>query len=463
MLFTVPFALFGHLQPDMWLVVARAGAAFCVLMCFKLAYRLTRDLGPGLEGRTGGARALLQIAPIIAGLLAAGSLINSPGFVSDNALGYSEGLATGLMLGAVDRFLDGSRRQAFVIGFFVALDRPETWPFWGLYGIWLAWRDPGARKLVIGLFVLTLLLWFGPAGFSGVTRAQKPRSNSAAFTACPFCTVFRKEAWLSVMNRIKIPGIGAIVVAAIALWWTRARWWRTWDADRPTRARAWLVIIGVFGFVWWALIGLETQLHFSGNARYLVLGTAPVGIAGAVAWGWLAQALPRWLGRLGQHVSSLRAAAAERFTVPAGAVVAVGLFLAVPWWIGNSLISLPKTHRALVYQAHLREDLNQIVRDYGGAKKLLACGQVMTEGFQVPMVAWTLGVRTLQVTDQPADPLPTSAAGAPNVILQDRDNGSPHTALLPLPETILRWEALGVHYKLISHVDTFRLFTACRK
>jgi hypothetical protein len=55
--------------------------------------------------------------------------------------------------------------------------------------------------------------------------------------------------------------------------------------------------------------------------------------------------------------------------------------------------------------------------------------------------------------------VPTSEA--PNVILQARDR--PHDSLLPLPATILHWEAEGVHYKLIAHVNTFRLFTACRK
>jgi hypothetical protein len=469
MLFTVPFALFGRLQPDMWLVIGRAGAAMAVLMCFKLAWRLTRDLGPERSGLTGALRVMAQIAPVLAGVFAAGSLINSAGFLSDNALGYSEGLATALMLCSVDRFLDGSRRQAFVLGFFTALDRPEIWPFWGLYGLWLCWKDPGARKLVGGLFVLTLVLWFGPAGFSGVTRAQHVRSNSAALRSCPFCVVVKDEAWPTVLNRLKIPGIIALLVAAFSLWRMRGdQWWR--ESFAPgTRGRVWLLVIGVFGFIWWCLIGLETQLGFSGNARYLVLGTAPVGIACAVAWGWLAQEVGARLIAFGARA---RAFATPRLALPTGGVVAIVLFLAVPPWIGNNLINLSATHRALVYQARLREDLNQIIRNYGGAKKLLACGTVMTEGFQVPMVAWNLGVRTLQIEDQPTIPDPKKnplawapKSAAPNVILQDRDNGSLHTSLLPLPSTIQHWESLGVHYQPAGgqQVGAFRLFTDCQK
>ena len=82
-------------------------------------------------------------------MIAAGSLVNSGGFISDNALGYSEGFATALALIAVDSYLDGRRRAAFAVGFFAALDRPELWFFWGPYGLYLFWRDPGARRLVV--------------------------------------------------------------------------------------------------------------------------------------------------------------------------------------------------------------------------------------------------------------------------------------------------------------------------
>ena len=80
---------------------------------------------PPAAPKDGAGRRLAMIPPLLAGLIAAGSLINSSGFISDNALGYSEGLATALALIAVDRYLDGAPRRAFVIGFFAALDRPD--------------------------------------------------------------------------------------------------------------------------------------------------------------------------------------------------------------------------------------------------------------------------------------------------------------------------------------------------
>ena len=44
MIFTTAFALFGHVQPDMWLVIARAGAVATVVMVFRLTWILTQGL-----------------------------------------------------------------------------------------------------------------------------------------------------------------------------------------------------------------------------------------------------------------------------------------------------------------------------------------------------------------------------------------------------------------------------------
>ena len=144
------------------------------------------------------------------------------------------------------------------------------------------------------------------------------------------------------------------------------------------------------------------------------------------------------------------------FTISAGTIVAIGLFLAVPPWIGTNIISLPRTHHALVYQAHLREDLNLAVQKAGGKQALLNCGAVMTEGFQVPMVAWTLGVRTLRVE---AEPSQLAGPPWPAVILQARAQST--STLLPTPAQILAWEREGARYKLVAHVRTFRVFSTC--
>jgi hypothetical protein len=458
MIFTTVFALFGHVQPDMWLVIARAGAVATVVMVFRLTWILTRGLVGGDASDTAAGPWLVRAACLFAAVIAAGSVVNSPGFISNNALGYSEGLATAFMLMALDSYIDGHRHRAFIFGFIVSLDRPELWIFWMPFGIWLAWRDPSARKIVAILFVATLALWFGPAGFSGVTRANNPRSNSAAFTSCPVCTVFKDEAWPTLLNRVKIPGIIALLAASGLLFATRTAWRGRGSLSGAAKWRVWLLIIGVFGFVWWLGIGIETQLHFSGNARYLVFGTVPLAIACGAAWGWLMGSIPAMLRWLGGRVESLRSVARSAGGATVAIVLPVAVFLAWPPWIGNNIISLPRTHHALVYQAHLREDLNHLVKLMGGRKALLDCGTIMAEGFQVPMVAWTLDVPILRVEAQP--PQIDAPAPWPNTILQDQDTGS--AALLPNPKTIIDWVHDGAHYRTYDlQVRTFRVFSTC--
>jgi hypothetical protein len=189
-IFTTVFALFGKAEPDLWLVVARAGAFAAVVMVFRLSVRLTRQIGTyfvaAADDGEGAGVVVAWLPALLAGLIAAIGLALSGGYISSNALGYSEGLATAAILIALERHIDGNPRQAFAVGFLGALDRPEIWLFWGPYGLWLFWKDPGARKLVAGLFVLIPILWFAPEYWGsghllrGATRAQHVRSNSLA-------------------------------------------------------------------------------------------------------------------------------------------------------------------------------------------------------------------------------------------------------------------------------------------
>ena len=466
MIFTTLFAVFGKAQPDLWLIIARAGAVMAVVMVFKMTMRFTRQLLGGAPEESAGERSAILVPALAGSVLAAASFAVSRGFISDNGLGYSEGLMTALVLIAIDRHLDGARRQAFIVGFAAALDRPELWPFFGVYGLYLWRSDRGARALVACLFALIPALWFLPelwgSGhlFRGVSRANHPRSNSAAFARCPVCTEFTKHAWAAVLVRVKAVAILAMAFAALGLWRARAGWWRglrrrSLDAAEPrVRGRLGLIACGALGFIWWLGISIETQLHFSGNDRYLVLGAALVTIAGGIGWGWLAHSAAAvlrrlagpWLAQSG-HDRRVQIVRGSAWAAALGAAV---VFVALPPWLGASV---PRTHRALVYQAHLREDMAKAVSDLGGSAKILRCGTVMTEGFQVPMLAWNLGVHTLVVV---ASPLTDAQPGPPpNVIFQTR--AQRNASLLP---RLRDWP--GVHYTRVARVRTFRVYASCR-
>ncbi len=455
-IFTTVFALFGKAQPDLWLVVARAGAVMAAVMVFKIALRLTQRLGVGVRGGDAAPdRAAAWLAPaLLAGVIAAVTLVFSDGFVADNALGYSEGLMTALVLIAVERHLDGSPRQAFAVGFVAALDRPEIWLFWGPYGLWLAWKDPGARKLVLGLFALIPVLWFLPEYWGsghflrGVNRAQHPRANSAAHAKCPFCAELVHHAWPGVLLRIKVAAAIGVLVAAVAVLRGGLRNLLDPNEDR-NRAMALLAAAGVVGFGWWVLIAVLTQAGFSGNDRYLVLGAALIDVAGAVALGWGAYALA---GLVRRRLSARDRDVPMRGMLWGTTGLAVLVFVFIPNPVTGNLIDIQRTHRALVYQAHLRQDISKAVAKLGGPANVLACGTVMTEGFQVPMLAWTLGVHTVRIQAPPdhlANPGP-----APNVIFQTR--AQRHAHLLPF---VRAWP--GAPYRLVAHVRTFRVFAQC--
>ncbi len=460
MIFTVPFALFGNAEPNLWLVIARAGAFAAVVMVFRLSVRLTRDVGSYFTSALDNPGRLLTIAPaLLAGVIAAVALAMSGGYISDNALGYSEGLATALMLVAVERHLDGRPKQAFAVGFFVALDRPEIWLFWGPYGLWLFWKHADARRLVIALFVLIPICWFLPEYWGsghflrGVTRAQHPRSNSLAFAKSPFFSELVDAAWPTILLRLKLAAAVLVAVVGVVMLRGWRREGRSFLSAPQPRAMGVTALAGIAGLAWFVVIATMTQIGFSGNNRYLVIGSALVEICGAVAWGWAAQEIGNLVAgllRRGREASSVGLARAGSW---AGIAVVALAFAMLPSWVGYNLISIPRTHRSLVYQANLRKGLNTLVAEYGGAAKMLRCGTVMTEGFQVPMVAWALGVHTIQIEAPPAPDAPLPPA--PNVILQTRDTRD--AALLPI---VHAWPA--IHYKYFGSSGPFNLFTSCR-
>jgi hypothetical protein len=253
------------------------------------------------------------------------------------------------------------------------------------------------------------------------------------------------------MDRIKLPGFVALAAAA---WGLRAR-------PRPPltaaqRARVLLLACGVIGWLWWLGVSVETQVGFSGNDRYLVLGTSLISIAGGVGVGWAVAAV---IGILRRRIGAVRRLGRGMTISALGSAAGLAILLVAPRWVGPSVLNVPRTHRALVYQAHLRTDLSRAIRSLGGARRVLRCGTVMAEGFQVPMVAYALGVRILRVEAQPNPPPGQSAPPPwPNVIFQTRDTS--HAALLPLASQIIAWEHDGAHYRF-QRFRTFFVFTDC--
>ena len=352
-LFTTPFALFGDdLAPNLWLIVARAGGLLAVVMSYRLGSRLA--------GRW-------------AGVIAAVALLLADEFIRNFLRGNSEGLLVALCLWAVERHLDGHRRDAFLLGFGAALLRPEVWPFFGLYGLWLAWREPGRRVLVIGCFAATGVLWFVPEWIGSgnplraAARARDPNPDSAAFAAIPFVEVFVRSAAV-----LAVPALAGAVVALVQAWRTRSR-----PESRVALA------FGATAALLMIAVAAMTQGGFAGNLRYVALPAALVCVLAGAGWvGLVRGARDRW-GRGG-----------------AAWTVAALVAACLPLSLGH-IIDLGHSMSGVRDEANSYGALPQAIARAGGRDAVLACGGIYTGPFQVQALAWYMHVHGTQVIIPP--------------------------------------------------------------
>jgi len=414
-LFTTAFSLFGSAAPDLWLVVARGGAILAVLLAFRLGARLTSREW--------------SVASVTAGLVAAIALVISSQFVRTMSLGNSEGLLVAFTLWGIERHLDGRYRQAFVLGFLAALLRPEVWPFLGLYGLWLLLIDARALWLVIGGFVLIPALWFLPELWGSgniwraADRAQQPNSNSPAFAKHPFVKVIQ-ETWPLVITPVKASAAFALALAA-------------WDWIRNRRQGA-VLAVGGLALAWIVLIATMTQAGFSGNPRYIILGTSMLAVCGGVGFGRVVQFA-------GAAVARAFGPNRRGLALAAGVLAFAVLSLATVHWAAPRFKNFGKLDRALRYQAELRFDLRDALAKAGGASAFKACGAATAGKFSVPLVAWYLHEHTLQVGLVPAPRGEIVAARTTN-----------KQSLKPQPQ-----QPYPPGYKPLVSVRTTTLFSTC--
>jgi hypothetical protein len=404
-LLTTPFALFGSLAPDLWLFVARAGAIAGVVMAFRVARRL------------GG---------LPAGAAAAAAYAIAPWTLRNAAMGNSEGILVALVLAAVDRHIAGRYRHAFLFALGAGLLRPEVWPFLGLYGLWLFWRDSGARVLVaIGFAALPVLwllpeLWGSGDLLRAAHRAHNPRANSAAFAEDPIGEVVRQ--FLAMLTDVV-----KVAVLALVVGWLLRR-----GHNRREQRIALAVLVG--GAIWVAEVALMTNDGFSGNGRYMIMPAALACVLGGTALGWLVRALPSRLTRPALVVPLIAVVAAIGFAAP-------------------SVDRLDAVRASAYYQARLTNGLPGVIERAGGKDRLLACGTPYTGAFQVPAIAWQLGVHTTVVrsASAPGDAPPQ----VPAVVFRSHTTSTSH----PVPPIDSLGGEAGVRTIAIS--GGWRIVTRC--
>src|SRR5579863_4343474 len=427
-IFTTFFALFGSVQPNLWLIVARAGALMSVLMSAKLAGRITWSIvaqyrgGASLSELSLGKR-LGVIAPVaLAVAIALVGTTFTPTYPVPMMLGYSEGLGFAIALIAIERAWDGHHRQAFALGLLPCLDRPELWIVWGLYGLWLMWRDRRALPLVLGLGVLMLTLWVALQLLGGgkisdlFSHAQKNHAaHSSVNSSFPFWHELSITLWPLALERVEA---AALVMMAVTTWLlirdrSDAGGWMA--AMRRHGGPVAGSLAALAGFLWWIGVSLETQAGFAGNTRYAILGSLLVYVGGAAAFGWACLGLARAGGALLQRRRQQGTSLSLRLGL--STVVMFAVFLYVPSWFSHRLPTVNGIRYALRYQAQLRDSFSDLIQRAGGAAKILKCGSIMTDNYQVTMLAWDLD-RPIPVVQALPHKLEKNISG-PNVVFQD--------------------------------------------
>jgi hypothetical protein len=276
---TTPLALAGGVAPSLWLLVVRVGALASLVVTYRLGERLA--------GRW-------------AGLLAVLGLVLSAHWVRQFGHGYTEPLATGLLLGAVHCHLFGRPRWALLLGALVALARPEAWFLLVPYGVMLLWRRQVHPSLPAALVLAVPALWVvpdwigsgDPMHASAVSQMVVPTGTAATFTALG-------EAALIAPPPFTLAALVGIVLAL----------------RRRNRA---VTAIAVLVTWWWLLLTCMMFAGYPASGRFFVLPAALLCVLGAVSALWALEVVRRFA-----RESRLRAGLAATLGIAAVVLISV--------------------------------------------------------------------------------------------------------------------------------------------
>ena len=380
-IFTLPIALFGHAGPRLLSIAMTAGTVAMAPFAWRIAYRLViEDRDPAQRTRR------LTLAAWIGGLLAAVGVLGLQGhdvplnigppqslwnltFIAD-----SDPLAAAIVLAALDAHLSRRPRLAYVLLFLAGLNRPEAWALLFVYGIYLIWRVPGARLLVVGGWVLTLVAWYLPTAIAAKSILQASKLDQgkvSTIKGLPIIPVLRR--WVTFYEWPM--QAAALVGVAIAL------------LRRDLRA-LWIVAAVV---VWLVAEMLFAAHGFSAVARYMI---EPAALMVALA----GYGIGRVLAGPGP---GLRGAPARVAVSLAGALVAVGLIagMAFFWHLREARVRLQLD--AVRNYGIVAHHLSAAVDRAGGRRAVLACGTPAALNQYQTELAWVMGLNGSQVKFRP--------------------------------------------------------------
>lgn len=351
-LFTFPYALLaGRGALWLWMVTAVAASLGGAVFAGRIAAKLT---GPRPERR---------YAPVAAALFAGLGVLGIDGYWHLILIATADSMVVSLCLGAIDRQLSGSPRQAWALLVLAALGRPEAWPLAGLYALW-TWRSiPSMRaSIAMGLAVIPAL-WFGiPAVTShswliagDIARESTPVPPGSAVSRV-------MDGFLSLYELpMKLAALFGLVLAV------------------ARRERTWLLLAAAA--LVWVVVEIAFALHgWSGNYRYMFAPAAVLVVLAGAAVGRLLSTAPRRL-------------------LPLGWAAPVAVVALVAALVPHARFRARLAHNGIILGRTWARQINRLdaVIAEDGAKRILACGQAVTEVSYQSVLAWEIGENVVDV------------------------------------------------------------------
>jgi len=349
-IFDSVFSLFGGAAPDLWLIVARAGALMALVFSYRLA---ARTAGP------------------LAGITAVAWVVFSAhfgfvfGWLKFFGSGWSEGLLVALVLGAIEADADGRPRVALAAWFAAALIRPEAAVFLLIYAVFAVRRDPGLGIIAALLVLAVPVLWLIPDYLGsgqlllGSSRALNDVPSSLRHAPHPG---LRDVAFLrDLLTAPVFIGAGLAVVLARA----------------PAR-RLVVVLLGV-AIGWLVVVAVMAEAGYPGIPRFLGVSVSLLCVVAGIGWGHAAG----WATRRPVRI------------LATAAVVAINAFFLL-----GQLAELREQAEGNSYEARLNAQLSVVLGRVGGSAAVRRCGLVSTNPFEIPVLSWDLGYGA-SVTDRP--------------------------------------------------------------
>ncbi len=364
-LFTVPFAVVGHYALWLWMITAVAVSLSGVVFAWRIAYRLTE------------AAPERRYAAYAAGLFAAGALLGIRDYSHFILSAQSDTMIVSLCLAAIDCYLCGRQRWAFVLWVLAGLGRPEVWPFLGLHAVWAWRRVPSMRWLIAAGLALTPLLWFGIPALTA--NSAFVASNNALHSPRE---LHSQKLYGTVDRFFDLHELPVQVAALVAVGFGLLR------RDRK-------LLLLAAGTLVWVAIEVAFALHgFPAVPRYLFEAVGVMSVLAGVAVGRVILDLPDLLARVGARLGP-RLPARRSPQIAAWATGVVVLLLAGAM-VPAARSRLRDERKDLTHERARTKEINSLstVVSRLTSGRILACGQPKMPIAYQSVLAWYLGVST---------------------------------------------------------------------